>query len=111
MSDFEDSAVLRLELARKGVELAKQSAAVEPVGLLHLERLDFVPAGIERGELVHSVPLSPGEEVNIAHKEWSNTSEEFSKLVTDYMEAYSEQGVTEKSELKQSVMAQLQCRL
>ena len=54
------------------------------------------------GELVYSVPLSPAEEVNIAHKEWSNTSEEFSKIVTDYMEAFSEEGVAEKSELSQS---------
>src|SRR5262249_46279386 len=32
---------------------------VEPVGLLHLERIGFTPAGIERGELTYSVPLSP----------------------------------------------------
>src|SRR5262249_46297664 len=108
MSDYDHSAALRLQLARSALELAKQSAAIEPVGLLHLERLNYIPAGIEPGELVHSVPLSPGEEVNIAHKEWSNTSEEFSKLVTDFMEAYSEEGVTEKSELKESVTAQEQ---
>lgn len=81
---------------------------IEPVGLLHLERLSFVPAGIERGELVHSVPLSPGEEVNISHKEWSNTSEEFERIVTDYIEAYSEEGVTEKSEIAQSTNSQQQ---
>jgi hypothetical protein len=81
---------------------------VEPVGLLHLERVSFVPAGIERGELVHSVPLSPAEEVNISHKEWSNTSEEFEQIVTDYIEAYSEQGVTEKSELTQATNSQVQ---
>ena len=81
---------------------------VEPVGLLHLERLGFTPAGIERGELVHSVPLSPGEHVNIAHKEWSNTSEEFQSIVTDSLEAYSEQGVSEKSELTQSTNSQSQ---
>ena len=55
----------------------QQRMQIEPVGMLHLERMSFIPAGIERGELVHSVPLSPGEEVNISHKEWSNTSEEF----------------------------------
>jgi len=81
---------------------------IEPVGLLHLERLSFIPAGIERGELLHSVPLSPGEEVNISHKEWSNTSEEFERIVTDFIEAYSEEGVTEKSEIAQSTNSQQQ---
>ena len=79
---------------------------VEPVGYLHLERLSFIPAGIERGELSYSVPLSPAEQVNISHKEWSNTSEEFEKIVTDYIESYSEEGVTEKSELTQSTNSQ-----
>jgi hypothetical protein len=82
--------------------------AIDPVGFLHLERLSFTPAGIERGELVHSVPLSPGEEVNIAHKEWSNTSEEFQRIVTDYMENYSEEGVSEKSDMAQSTNSQQQ---
>jgi hypothetical protein len=81
---------------------------VEPVGLLHLERVSFIPAGIERGELTHSVPLSPAEEVNISHKEWSNTSEEFERIVTDFIEAYSEEGVTEKRELTQSMSSQVQ---
>src|SRR5262249_15544050 len=85
-----------------------QRMSVEPVGLLHLERLSFTPAGIERGELVASVPLSPGEEVNISHKEWSNTSEEFQTIVTDFIESYSEQGVAEKSELAQSSNSQSQ---
>jgi hypothetical protein len=79
---------------------------VEPVGLLHLERVGFTPAGIERGELVYSVPLSPGEHVNIAHKEWSTQSEEFQTIVTDFIEQYSEQGVAEKSELTQSTTSQ-----
>ncbi|MBN2035735.1 MAG: type II secretion system protein GspG [Chitinispirillaceae bacterium] len=75
----------------------------EPVGYLHLERVEFHPAGIERGELVYSVPLSPGEEVNLMQKEWSNTSEEFERIATDYFEGFSEEGVSEKSELSQSV--------
>jgi hypothetical protein len=85
-----------------------QRLGIEPVGLLHLERLSFIPAGIERGELIHSVPLSPAEEVNISHKEWSNTSEEFEQIVTDYIESYSEEGVTEKSEIAQSTNSQQQ---
>jgi hypothetical protein len=83
-----------------------QRMNIEPVGYLHLERLSFIPAGIERGELVYSVPLSPAEEVNISHKEWSNTSEEFQTIVTDYIENYSEEGVSEKSELTQSTSSQ-----
>jgi hypothetical protein len=83
-----------------------QRIQVEPVGLLHLERMSFIPAGIERGELTYSVPLSPGEEVNISHKEWSNTTEEFEQIVTDYLEAYSEEGVTEKTDLTQASTSQ-----
>jgi hypothetical protein len=86
----------------------RQRMASEPVGLLHLERLSFIPAGIERGELMYSVPLSPGEEINLAHKEWSNTSEEFHRIVTDYLEAFSEEGVAEKSELAQATSSQNQ---
>jgi len=106
--DLETWGMERVRQAHNQVFAMKQSATTEPVGLLHLERLNFVPAGIERGELIHSVPLSPGEEVNISHKEWSNTSEEFSRIVTDFMEAYSEEGVTEKNELTQSTNSQEQ---
>jgi hypothetical protein len=81
---------------------------MEPIGYLHLERLSFTPVGIERGELVYSVPLSPGEEVNITHKEWSNSSEEFQRIVTDYMENFSEEGVAEKTDLAQSSNSQQQ---
>lgn len=79
---------------------------VEPVGFLHLEKLNFTPAEIERGELVYSVPLAPGEEVNITHKEWSHNSEEFERFVTDFIEEYSEEGVAEKMELAQAVANQ-----
>lgn len=82
------------------------SMQIEPVGFLHLERLSFTPAGIERGELLHSIPLAPGEEVNFTHKEWSNTSAEFEKIVSDYQEGFSEVGVTEKSELTESTNTQ-----
>src|SRR3982751_6031226 len=34
---------------------------VEPIGRLHLERIDMTPVGIMRGELVHSVGLAPAE--------------------------------------------------
>lgn len=90
------------------VNSASEAVKVEPVGYLHLERLAFTPAGTERGELVHSIPLSPGEEVNITHREWSKTSEEFESIINDYLEEFSEEGVTEKSELSDSVNTQNQ---
>ncbi len=75
---------------------------VEPIGRLHLERLCFVPVGLDRGEVVHTVPLAPKETVNISHREWSLRSEEFERMVQDSFEGYSEQGVTEKNDLSQS---------
>jgi hypothetical protein len=107
-SEYESLVVMRLDRMRNLIAASKQQATIAPVGMLHLERLTFVPAGIERGELVYTVPLSPGEEVNIAHKEWTTTSEEFSSIVTDFLEAYSEEGVTEKQELAQSTSSQEQ---
>ncbi|ABW12040.1 hypothetical protein Franean1_2610 [Parafrankia sp. EAN1pec] len=81
---------------------------IEPIGYLHLEKLAFTPIGVERGELVYSVPLAPAEEINLVHREWSNTSEEFERLATDLLEEFSEEGVTEKSELQQSTENQYQ---
>jgi hypothetical protein len=88
------------------VDAFSDAVTPEPVGFLHLERLSFIPAAIERGELLYCVPLAPGEEVNIAHKEWSQTSEEFSKIVTDSLEDFSEEGVTEKSEITQAASSE-----
>ncbi len=72
---------------------------VEPIGNLHLERVEMYPSGVERGELLHSVPLAPGETVNISHKEWSITEKEFEDIVDDYFEGYSEEGVAEKNDV------------
>lgn len=82
--------------------------SVEPVGNLHLERVEMYPAGVERGELVHSVPLAPGETVNISHKQWSVTEKEFEDIVQDYFEGYSEQGVAEKTDIAMSSDSQSQ---
>ena len=38
---------------------------LEPIGLLHLERLDMTPLAVERGELLYSLPLAPKEEVTL----------------------------------------------
>lgn len=81
---------------------------IEPVGNLHLERIEMYPAGVERGELAHSVPLAPGETVNISHKEWSVTEKEFEDIVTDYFEGYSEEGVAEKTDIAMSNDSQSQ---
>jgi type II secretion system protein G len=79
---------------------------IEPVGRLHLERLEMTPAGVERGELLYSVPLSPKETVNIAHKEWATKSEEFEKIIQDSFEGYSEEGVAEKNDIAMSTESQ-----
>lgn len=94
--------------AQFAVEGFEERMKVDPVGRLHLERLEMTPAGVERGELVYSVPLTPQETVNISHKEWSIRSEEFEKLVQDSFEEYSEEGVEEKKELSVSTEAQSQ---
>jgi hypothetical protein len=82
--------------------------SIEPVGNLHLERIEMYPAGVQRGELAHSVPLAPGETVNISHKEWSVSEKEFEDIVQDYFEGYSEQGVAEKTDIAMSTDSQSQ---
>jgi hypothetical protein len=79
---------------------------IEPVGRLHLERLEMTPVGVERGELLYSVPLAPKETVNIAHKEWSTRTEEFENIIQDYFEGYSEEGVAEKNDIAMSTESQ-----
>jgi Type II secretion system (T2SS), protein G len=78
----------------------------EPVGRIHLERMEMTPVGIEHGELVYSVPLTPKETVNLTHREWSQTTTTFESLVQDYFEGYSEQGVAEKTDIATSSSAQ-----
>ena len=75
---------------------------VEPVGRLHLERIEMTPVGIEHGELVHSVPLTPQETVNISHREWSTTTQTFENIVSDSFTGFSEQGVTDKTDIAQA---------
>lgn len=105
---FRTLASRRIDHLRNLIYAYGQSMDTEPVGYLHLEKMCFTPAGIGRGGLVYSLPLSPGEEANIKHREWSHTSEEFERIVTDYMEEFSEKGVTEKSELSESVNSESQ---
>jgi type II secretion system protein G len=84
----------------------KQAFHVEPVGRLFLERLETTPAGIERGELVYSIPMTPNEEVNLSHREWAQQSEGFENIVTDELIGYSEKGVSEKSDVTQAVTSE-----
>lgn len=76
---------------------------VEPIGRLHLERLEMTPVGVEHGELVHSVPLAPNETINVSHKEWSVQSQDYADVVDDYLQGYSEQGVAEKQDLSHAI--------
>ncbi|MEO8153647.1 MAG: hypothetical protein ABI605_11300 [Rhizobacter sp.] len=92
-------------LAARG--LANTTVA-QPIGLLNLERIEMVPAGIQRGELVATIPLAPGEETAVTHKEWSVTSKEFTSIVTDSLEQTSETGVTDNTDLSQSTTSQNQ---
>ena len=75
---------------------------IQPIGALHLERMEMTPVGVEHGELVHSVPLTPYETVNISHREWSVTTQTFESIVTDAFEGFSETGVTDKTDLSQA---------
>lgn len=89
-------------LTENAVDAFEERMTIEPLGRLHLERLEMTPAGIERGELVYTLPLAPKETVNISHKEWSTTTEEFESIVENSFEDYSEEGVSEKADLSQS---------
>jgi hypothetical protein len=79
---------------------------LEPVGLLHLERLEMTPLEIERGELVYSLPLAPHEKVTMAHKEWTTREEEFSRYIQDFFENFSETGVAEADDIAMSSLTQ-----
>jgi hypothetical protein len=77
-----------------------------PIGTLNLERLEMTPAGIEHSELLATIPLAPKERTSVVQKEWSVTNQEFTSIVTDSLENYSETGVTENTELAQSINSQ-----
>jgi hypothetical protein len=79
---------------------------IEPIGRLHLERIDMVPVGILRGELLHSVGLAPAETVTLIHREWSSREVSFEKVVSEEFEQSTEEGVTENTELASAVETQ-----
>lgn len=92
--------------AHNAVRAFTNAVQVSPIGVLHLERVEMAPAGIERGELLATIPLAPGEQTSVVQKEWTVTNSEFSSIVTDFLENYSEKGVTEKSELAEATQSQ-----
>ena len=94
----------RAVVANKGLA---NSITASPVGWLNLERLEMTPAGIERGDLIATVPLAPKEHTFVAQKEWSVISQEFTTIVTDSLDNYSETGVTENTQLAQSTTSQV----
>jgi hypothetical protein len=102
------AALTRLNAGAAATFALQQSADVMPIGMLNLERLEMTPAGIEQGELLATIPLAPLEQTAVAQKEWSVTTKEFTSIVTDSLENYSETGVTENTELAQSTSSQIQ---
>jgi hypothetical protein len=86
---------------------ANTSSATSPIGMLNLERIEMTPAGIERGGLVATIPLAPKERTVVVQQEWSVITKEFSSIVTDSLENYSETGVTEATQLAQSTTSQV----
>lgn len=82
--------------------LSKQRRKISPIGRIHLERIEMYPAGVQKGELVFTLPMAPGETVMVSHKEWSTSTREFEDIVQDFFESYSERGVAEKTDAAMS---------
>lgn len=77
-------------------------------GYLHLERLRFTPEGVDRGELLYSLALAPGEEVTLVHKSWSKTKREFTEIIANEAERSATTQRTESNELAESTQSQFQ---
>jgi hypothetical protein len=102
---FAERATTVKELSIEGrlfLELNNRRRKISPIGRIHLERVEMYPAGVQKGELMFTVPMAPGESVAISHKEWSTSSREFEDIVQDFFESYSERGVAEKSDAAMS---------
>jgi len=99
-------AVNMLNAATVATNAFEASFQVTPIGMLNLERIEMTPVGIERGALIATIPLAPLEKTAVVHKEWSVTTKEFTSIVTDSLENYSETGVTENTELAQATTSQ-----
>lgn len=94
-----DARAPELTMLLEAVHLQEKIA---PVGRLHLERIEMYPVGVEKGEMVFTVPMAPAETVTVSHKEWSTSSQEYEQIVQDSFESYSERGVAEKTDASMS---------
>ena len=82
------------------------SSMTSPIGMLNLERLEMTPAGVERGGLIATIPLAPKERTIVVQQEWSVVTQEFTSIVTDSLDNYSETGVTDNTQLTQATQSQ-----
>lgn len=98
IADLQDSA----DQASQAVNQFNYQAPLSPVGQIYLERMEMTPVGVEHGELVHSIPLTPGETVNVSHREWSQSTQSYETLTMESLEGFSETGVAEKHDLSSS---------
>jgi hypothetical protein len=99
-----EAVLTKYEIIKRMIE----ELSIEPVGYLYLERLDFTPIGYVKGELVYSLPLTPGEKITVSHKEWSNTTEEYVKEVEMAYEEEREKSLSENTELTESSKSEKQ---
>lgn len=81
-----------------------ENLRLEPLGILSLECLDFIPEGYIRGELVYSLPLTPGEETRVTHREWVSTKSDFMNQISDTIEEENAKELADKVELAESTM-------
>ncbi|NUS44903.1 MAG: hypothetical protein HOQ24_14600, partial [Mycobacteriaceae bacterium] len=100
------AAQLALQRAQIAVKQFEADLAGPKLGLMNLERLEMAPAGIERGELIATIPLAPLEQTAVTQKEWSVQKKEFTSIVTDSLETLSETGVTDNTELSQAATSE-----
>jgi hypothetical protein len=102
------ASLVRLNNALVATSAFSQTSERTPIGWLNLERLEMIPVGIVRGQLLATVCLAPMEKTVITEKEWSVITQEFSSIVTDSLVNYSETGVAENTELAKSTTSQTQ---
>jgi len=83
------------------------SNATSPIGMLNLERIEMTPAGIERGGLIATIPLAPKERTTVVQQESSVVTKDFTSIVTDSLDNYSETCVTDTTQLSQATDSQV----
>src|SRR4051794_12547740 len=51
--------------------VSQQRRRISPIGRLHLERVEMYSAGVQKGELVFTVPMAPMETISIPRSDAS----------------------------------------